>query len=243
MPHFPCCWAPVKAPRPPPPRPRTHALSAIAQLEQNLASSELATAEDQLAALQAQSPNDPALEPYQRQLAEAYLQRSQIVLQKGDVNAAATALSRARALMPKAPALTGGVNSAITHARKAELDKAEAALKAAEAKPVAKVIDPAAQSTTVALNLTDIEELRHQLDAIATDVVNYQCDVTIQAPRTQDYPWLATLLSKRVKRIDSGYDLTIHRQILKTYSGAGCADSAQGGIKPSASEAHRPSTL
>jgi hypothetical protein len=138
------------------------------------------------------------------------------VLQKGDVNAAATALSRARALMPKAPALTGGVNSAITHARKAELDKAEAALKAAETKPVAKVIDPAAQSTTVALNLTDIEELRHQLDAIATDVVNYQCDVTIQAPRTQDYPWLATLLSKRVKRIDSGYDLTIHRQILKT---------------------------
>ena len=87
---------------------------AIAQLEQNLASSELATAEDQLAALQAQSPNDPALEAYQRQLAEAYLQRSQIVLQKGDVNAAATALSRARALMPKAPALTGGVNSAIT---------------------------------------------------------------------------------------------------------------------------------
>lgn len=189
--------------------------AAIAQLEQNLASSELATAEDQLAALQAQSPDDPALEPYQRQLAEAYLQRSQIVLQKGDVNAAATALSRARALMPKAPALTGGVNSAIAHARKAELDKAEAALKAAEAKPPAKVIDPAAESTTVALNLTDIQQLRHQLDAIATDVVNYQCDVSIQVPRTEDYPWLNTLLSKRVKRIDSGYDLKIHRQILK----------------------------
>jgi hypothetical protein len=76
---------------------------AIAQLEQNLASSELATAEDQLSALQAQTPDDPHLVQYQRQLAEAYLQRSQIVLQKGDVNAAATALSRARALMPKAP--------------------------------------------------------------------------------------------------------------------------------------------
>lgn len=137
------------------------------------------------------------------------------MLQKGDVNAAATALSRARALMPKAPALTGGVNSAISHARKAELDKAEADLKAAEAKPAAKVIDPTAPSTTVALNLTNIEELRHQLDAIATDVVNYQCDVSIQAPRTEDYPWLATLLTKRVKRIDSGYDLKIHRQILK----------------------------
>ncbi|OYQ16474.1 hypothetical protein B7L09_16905 [Pseudomonas mandelii] len=190
--------------------------TAIAQLEQNLASSELATAEDQLAALQAQSPNDPSLVQYQRQLAEAYLRRSQIVLQKGDVNAAATALARARALMPKAPALTGGVNNAIVNARKAELDRAEAALLAAEAKPQAKVIDPTAESTTVALNLTDIEELRHQLDAIATDVVNYQCDVSIQAPRTQDYPWLATLLTKRVKKLDADFDMNLQKQILRS---------------------------
>ncbi|WP_223489606.1 PA5502 family lipoprotein [Pseudomonas sp. A-RE-19] len=189
--------------------------AAIAQLEQSLASSELATAEDQLAALQAESPNDQSLEQYQRQLAEAYLLRSQIVLQKGDVNAAATALSRARVLMPKAPALTGGVNNAIVHARKAELDKAEAALKAAEAKPPAKVIDPTAESTTVALNLTDMSKLRRQLDAIAADVVNYQCDVSIQAPRTQDYPWLATLLAKRVKKLDSEFDLKLEKQILR----------------------------
>jgi len=189
--------------------------TAIAQLEQSLASSELATAEDQLAALQTASPNDQSLVQYQRQLAEAYLQRSQIVLQKGDVNAAATALSRARALMPKAPALTGGVNNAIVNARKAELDKAEAALLAAEAKPQAKVIDPTAESTTVELNLTDMSKLRRQMDAIAADVVNYQCDVTIQAPRTQDYPWLATLLTKRVKKLDSGFDLKLQKQILR----------------------------
>ena len=189
--------------------------TAIAQLEQSLASSELATAEDQLAALQAESPNDQSLEQYQRQLAEAYLRRSQIVLQKGDVNAAATALSRARALMPKAPALTGGVNNAIVNARKAELDKAEAALMAAEAKPQAKVIDPTAESTTVALNLTDMTKLRRQLDAIAADVVNYQCDVSIQAPRTQDFPWLATLLTKRVKKLDSDFDLNLEKQILR----------------------------
>ena len=188
---------------------------AIAQLEQNLASSELATAEDQLSALQAQTPDDPQLVQYQRQLAEAYLQRSQIVLQKGDVNAAATALSRARALMPKAPALTGGVNSAITQARKAELDKAEAALKAAEARPAAKVIDPAAESTTVALNIDDIEKLRHQLDLIAQDIVNYQCAVSLQVPRTADYPWLATLISKRVKKLDPGFDLSLERQIIR----------------------------
>ncbi|PNB21963.1 hypothetical protein C1X69_09545 [Pseudomonas sp. FW305-67] len=189
--------------------------TAIAQLEQSLASSELPTAEDQLAALQAESPNDQSLEQYQRQLAEAYLLRSQIVLQKGDVNAAATALSRARVLMPKAPALTGGVNNAIVHARKAELDKAEAALKAAEARPQAKVIDPTAESTTVALSLNDMSKLRRQLDAIAADVVNYQCDVSIQVPRTQDYPWLATLLTKRVKKLDSGFDLKLEKQILR----------------------------
>ncbi|BBP68066.1 lipoprotein [Pseudomonas sp. Seg1] len=190
--------------------------TAIAQLEQSLASSELATAEDQLAALQAETPNDQSLEQYQRQLAEAYLRRSQIVLQKGDVNAAATALSRARALMPKAPALTGGVNGAITEARKAELEKAEAALLAAEAKPKAKVIDPTAESTTVALNITDSRKLRRQLDAIAADVVNYECAVTIQAPRTNDYPWLSTLLSKRVKKLNPDFDLQIHKQIVRT---------------------------
>ncbi|WP_331693328.1 PA5502 family lipoprotein [Pseudomonas sp. ZY71] len=190
--------------------------TAIAQLEQSLASSELATAEDQLAALQKETPNDQSLEQYQRQLAEAYLRRSQIVLQKGDVNAAATALSRARALMPKAPALTGGVNGAITEARKAELEKAEAALLAAEAKPKAKVIDPTAESTTVALNITDSRKLRRQLDAIAADVVNYECGVTIQAPRTNDYPWLATLLTKRVKKLNPDFDLKIEKQTLRT---------------------------
>ncbi|KJZ48313.1 PA5502 family lipoprotein [Pseudomonas fluorescens] len=189
--------------------------TAIAQLEQSLASSELATAEDQLAALQAESPNDQSLEQYQRQLAEAYLRRSQIVLQKGDVNAAATALSRARSLMPKAPALTGGLNNAIVDARKAELDRAEAALMAAEAKPQAKVIDPTAESTTVALNLTDMTKLRRQLDAIAADVVNYQCNVSIQAPRTQDFPWLTTLLTKRVKKLDADFDLNLEKQILR----------------------------
>ncbi|CAI8713183.1 MULTISPECIES: PA5502 family lipoprotein [Pseudomonas] len=190
--------------------------TAIAQLEQSLASSELATAEDQLAALQAQNPNDHSLEQYQRQLAEAYLRRSQIVLQKGDVNAAATALSRARALMPKAPALTGGVNGAITEARKAELEKAEAALLAAEARPKAKVIDPTAESTTIALNINDSRKLRRQLDAIAADVVNYECAVSIQAPRTHDYPWLATLLTKRVKKLNPDFDLQIEKQILRT---------------------------
>jgi len=182
-------------------------------LEQSIASSELATAEDQLLALQTQTPDDPRIEQYQRQLAEAYLKRSQIVLQKGDVNAAATALSRARALMPKAPALTSGVNGAIAQARKAELDKAEAELKAAEAKRIAKVIDPTAESTTIALKIGDMAQLRRQFDAIAADVAAFNCQVILQVPRTDDYPWLATLLTKRVIKINPDFELQLERQI------------------------------
>lgn len=180
-------------------------------LQQSIASNELATAEDQLAALQAQSPDDARLEQYQRQLAEAYLRRSQIVLQKGDVNAAATALARARALMPQAPAVTGG--DAVAQARKAELEKAEAALKAAEAKPKARVIDPSAPNTVVALKTTDSRAMRRQLDDIAADVVNYQCDVVFQVPRTEDAPWLKTLLEKRVRKLDGDFELNQRHEI------------------------------
>ncbi|MDB6049101.1 MAG: Lipoprotein [Pseudomonas sp.] len=187
--------------------------SGFEQLEQNIASSELATAEDQLAVLQKQMPDDPRIEQYQRQLAEAYLKRSQIVLQKGDVNAAATALSRARVLMPKAPALTSGVNGAIAQARKAELEKAEADLKAAEAKRIAKVIDPTAESTTVALKIGNMRELRRQLDAIAADVTAFDCTVVLQVPRTDDFQWLATLLTKRVTKINPDFELQLERQI------------------------------
>ncbi|MBZ3666072.1 PA5502 family lipoprotein [Pseudomonas monteilii] len=184
------------------------------QLQQNISSNELATAEDQLAALQAQSPDDARLEQYQRQLAEAYLQRSQIVLQKGDVNAAATALARARALMPQAPAVTGG--DPLSQARKAELEKAEAALKAAEARPKARIIDPTAPSTVVALKTTDSRAMRRQLDDIAADVVSYDCEVVFQVPRTGDAPWLKTLLEKRVRKIDSEYELKQKHEIQRS---------------------------
>ena len=144
------------------------------QLEINIASSELATAEDQLVKLQAQAPQDPRVNEAQRQLAEAYLQRSQVMLQKGDVNAAATALGRARVLMPQAPALIGGVNGAIAQARKAELEKAEAAMKAAEARPKALVLDPNASVSAVPLKMRSAPQLRAQMRDIATDVVHYQ---------------------------------------------------------------------
>ena len=186
---------------------------AFAQLEQNIAGNELATAEDQLATLQAANADDARLEPLQRRLAEAYLSRSQISLQKGDMNAAASALSRARALMPKAPALTSGVNGAIAHARKAELERAEAELREAEARRVARLVDPSALSTTIDLKIGDMPALRRQLDDIVADTVAFNCDVLLVVPRTEDYPWLATLLTKRVVKANPDFELQLRREI------------------------------
>ena len=77
------------------------------------------------------------------------------------------------------------------------------------------MIDPAAESTTVALNINDIAKLRHQLDLIAQDIINYQCAVSLQVPRTADFPWLSTLISKRVKKLDPAFDLKLERQIIR----------------------------
>ncbi len=116
--------------------------------------------------------------------------------------------------MPQAPAVTGG--DAVAQARKAELEKAEAALKAAEAKPQARVIDPTAPSTVIALKTTDINAMRRQLDEIAKDVVNYQCDVVFQVPRTQDAPWLKNLLEKRVHKLDRDFQLKQKHEIRRS---------------------------
>ena len=184
------------------------------QLETNIASSELATAEDQLVKLQAQAPQDPRVNEAQRQLAEAYLQRSQVMLQKGDVNAAATALGRARVLMPQAPALIGGVNGAIAQARKAELEKAEAALKAAEARPKALVLDPNASVSAVPLKMHSAPQLRAQMRDIATDVVHYQCDVIIQVAQPGEYRRLEALLKQRVSEQLPEMQLKVGRRVV-----------------------------
>lgn len=81
------------------------------QFERLLAANELDAAALNLERLRQQG--DAQAEHYQRLLAAAWLQRSQLALEQGDLNAATTALSKARALMPKAPALTGGLGGAL----------------------------------------------------------------------------------------------------------------------------------
>jgi hypothetical protein len=78
------------------------------------------------------------------------------------------------------------------------------------------VIDPTAPSTVIALKTTDINAMRRQLDEIAKDVVNYQCDVVFQVPRTQDAPWLKNLLEKRVHKLDSDFQLKQKHEIQRS---------------------------
>lgn len=75
------------------------------ELEQQLSQGDLPAATSSLKRLQTEQPG-PALETYQRRLAEAWLKRGEQALERGDMSAAATALGNARALMPKAPALS-----------------------------------------------------------------------------------------------------------------------------------------
>ena len=101
------------------------------QFDAHLGAGQLAEAEAQLQILQAD--NDPAaLLQAQRQLSEAYLQAGQKALEAGDLDKAAKSLAHARTLMPKAPALTTGLDGAIGKARQAELSAVEQARQAGE---------------------------------------------------------------------------------------------------------------
>lgn len=105
--------------------------SAQEQFETSLAEGRLAEAEAQFEALQ-QEGEPTVLLQAQRRLSEAYLQEGQKALESGDLDKAAKSLGQARNLMPKAPALTTGLDGAIGKAREAELSAVEQARQAGE---------------------------------------------------------------------------------------------------------------
>jgi tetratricopeptide (TPR) repeat protein len=227
-------------------------VSAFRQLDQSLASGDLSNAESQLGSLQQRAAGDTRLEQYQRQLAEAHLQQGQKALQAGDLDNATKALSRARSLMPQAPALTTGLDGAITQAREAELAAAEqqrqtsaqataraeaarleqarqlrlaaerqaAAVQASQLpstppaekpSPVkqAKLIDPTAGSSVIGMPMLDNqdnERLRSLLDGVAADMVAFNCAVRIEVRQAKDFPWVASLLNARIKRLDPSFN-------------------------------------
>ncbi|WP_044873397.1 PA5502 family lipoprotein [Pseudomonas sp. LFM046] len=55
------------------------------------------------------------------------------------------------------------------------------------------------------LDRDDNENLRRLLDGVAADIVAHDCAVQIQVREAKDYPWVAALLSARVKKLDPGF--------------------------------------
>lgn len=235
-------------------------VTAFRNIEQSLNNGQLQQAETQLNNLKQRAAGDTRLEQYQRQIAETYLQQGQSAVQKGDLNAASAALSRARGLLPQAPALTSGLDQSINTARADELAAAkqaeaaaqqaatkQAAAKAEQArqqkvaaerqaqqkkaaaaavvasapvvaappvKPTALLIKPDAASTTIALPMLDSQDasaLRKLLDSVASDVVNFNCAVSIEVRQGKDYPWVGSLLSVRVKKLNPNFKLELQQ--------------------------------
>ncbi len=83
--------------------------------------------------------------------------------------------------------------------------------------PQARVIDPSAASTRVALPMLenqDNERLRSLLDQVAQDIVAFRCTVRIEVREARDYLWVAALLNARIKRLDPSFSPQLS-QVLK----------------------------
>jgi chemotaxis protein histidine kinase CheA len=104
----------------------------------------------------------------------------------------------------------------VAERKAAEAKKTAETAAAVPAAPVASLIDPAAASSTVAMPMLDEkdnESLRKLLDKVALDVVAFRCKVRIEVRQNKDYPWVAALLSARVKKIDPAFNMQLEQQI------------------------------
>lgn len=103
----------------------------------------------------------------------------------------------------------------------AELKKAPAAaatpvIPVAPAAPKASLIDPQAASSVINLPMLDTKDndsLRNLLDQVAADVVALRCTVKVEVRQSKDYPWVAALLSARVKKLDPSFNLQLEQAI------------------------------
>ncbi|MDG9923507.1 MULTISPECIES: hypothetical protein [unclassified Pseudomonas] len=86
--------------------------------------------------------------------------------------------------------------------------KVEAAEPAVATTPRARLIDPAAASSSVPmpmLDANDRDSLRNLLDQVAADVVAFDCAVRLEVREAKDYPFVAALLSARIKKLDPAF--------------------------------------
>ncbi len=86
-----------------------------------------------------------------------------------------------------------------------------------ERQPTARLIDPSAATSTVAMPMLDNQDnetLRRLLDSVAADVVTFRCAVRIEVREAKDYPWVAALLSARVKKLDPSFRPQLSQKIV-----------------------------
>ena len=149
--------------------------------------------------------------------------------------AAATAERRQAAAAAEAKAKAAQARQEAERARQQQLAEAKAAAKrqaraqqqaaanqaqpaaapAPEAKPEvaaaprARLIDPTAASSSVPMPMLDAGDrdgLRDLLDVVAADVVAFDCAVRLEVREAKDYPFVAALLSARIKKLAPGFD-------------------------------------
>lgn len=83
--------------------------------------------------------------------------------------------------------------------------------------PRARLIDPGAASSAVPMPMLDAqdnEHLRRLLDGVAADVVAFRCAVRIEVREAKDYPWVAALLSARIKKLDPSFRPQLSQKIV-----------------------------
>lgn len=123
------------------------------------------------------------LAPYQRQLADAYLSQGQLALQQGDLNAATTALSRARSLLPAAPALTTGLGDPLNP-------------------QVRTILLPQ-------LDQGDYTALAEQLDALSADLRACDCRIVLETRGSWQSSRAAELIRMRLDSANSAADFAV----------------------------------
>lgn len=161
--------------------------------QQYLSNNQLSLADQQLAEAGAQGVSADKLAPYERQLADAYLRQGQEALQAGDLNTATTALSRARSLLPEAPALTAGLGEALSADGQA-------------------AVDEALQGRSVALPLLDRGDyagLRAQFDELAADVLACACTVILEARGSWQSNKAVDLLGESLEKHTPGVEVDV----------------------------------
>lgn len=86
-----------------------------------------------------------------------------------------------------------------------------------ERAPKARLIDLDATTSSIALPMLDNqdnENLRRLLDSVAADVVTFHCAVRIEVREAKDYPWVAALLSARIKKLDPTFRPRLSQKIV-----------------------------